>query len=74
MKTFKDFYEIEKAKPTPPTPAQVWMKKMATLTCSSEQTVKTWLCGSRVPDALARKVLSDYLGTPENELFPDIND
>lgn len=37
----------------------------------SASTVYRWLKGDFAPDAIKRKVISDFLGIPEKELFPD---
>lgn len=38
----------------------------------SRITVYRWLRGDFVPDPLKRKVIADYLGKSENELWPDV--
>jgi len=45
-KSFFDFYEEEKSKPTA---AQVFVSKMANLTHRSENTVRMWLAGQQTP-------------------------
>ena len=37
----------------------------------NESTVYRWLRGDFIPDALKRKVISDYLNISEKELWPD---
>lgn len=38
----------------------------------NESTVYRWLRGDFVPDALKRKVISEYLNIPEKELWPNV--
>lgn len=45
--------------------------ELAKLCRVSHITVYRWLRGDFAPDALKRKVISDFLGIPEKELFPD---
>lgn len=45
--------------------------KLSKLCLVSESTVYRWLRGDFTPDPLKRKVISEYLKIPENELFPD---
>ena len=47
------------------------ISELATLCRVNESTVYRWLRGNFVPDALKRKVISDYLNIPEHELWPD---
>ena len=45
--------------------------KLAKATGRDEQSVYSWIAGRNKPDRLVRKVISDVLGMPEEELFPD---
>lgn len=38
----------------------------------SNVTVYRWLRGDFIPDALKRKVIADYLGKSEKELWPNV--
>ena len=38
----------------------------------NESTVYRWLRGDFVPDALKRKVISEYLNIPAKELWPNV--
>ncbi|MDD7461580.1 MAG: helix-turn-helix transcriptional regulator [Prevotellaceae bacterium] len=45
--------------------------ELAKLCRVSNITVYRWLRGYFAPDALKRKVISDFLEVPEEELFPN---
>lgn len=47
------------------------ISKLMKLCRVNESTVYRWLRGDFTPDPLKRKVISEYLKIPENELFPD---
>ncbi|MCQ2299672.1 MAG: hypothetical protein MJZ81_06075 [Bacteroidales bacterium] len=64
--TFKEFYEVEKEKPTP---AAAFISRIAKATCKEETTVRMWLMGRQVPDALTIKVIAEELGTTPETLF-----
>ena len=66
-KSFFEFYNDEKKKPTP---AQVFVCKIAKLTHRSEYTVRQWLAGSYCPDELAINTIAKELGVEPNSLFP----
>lgn len=66
--TFKELYESEKAKQAP---SKVFVRRCAMATRSSEQTVRSWLCGSRNPDALAKAAIAMEFGMDVEELFPE---
>lgn len=72
MKTFKDYYNEEKKKdkPLPLKPSQIFVKRIAKRTCCSEQTVRGWLCGSRIPDDLTQKTIAKLLKAKPEDLFP----
>lgn len=48
------------------------MKQLASLCRVSYNTVYRWMRGDFVPDSLKRKVIADYLGKPEKELWPNV--
>ena len=66
--TFKDYYLREKAKPSP---AQNFLTDMAQLTKRSSVTVRMWLQGKKVPDALTQSLIAERLNTDASTLFPD---
>ena len=45
--------------------------KLSKLCRVNKSTVYRWLRGDFIPDPLKRKVISEYLKIPENELFPN---
>ncbi len=45
--------------------------KLAILCRVSNITVYRWLRGDFIPDALKRKIIADYLGKSEEELWPN---
>lgn len=47
--------------------------EIETATRSSHSTVYQWLTGRKNVPPLKRKVISDMLGLPEDELFPNTN-
>ena len=48
------------------------MTDLAKLCRVSYVTVYRWLRGDFAPDALKRKIISDYLNIPEKELWPNV--
>lgn len=48
------------------------ISELAKLCRVNESTVYRWLRGDFIPDALKRKVISDYLNISEKELWPDV--
>lgn len=70
-KTFKEIYEGYAKRPPLPTPRKEFVSRMADLTKKSEATVKMWVMGRQVPDALTQSVISKELGIPEEVLFPE---
>jgi len=55
-------------------PKKGFIKKISELTCRSEFTVRMWICGRQQPDALAQRVIADYLGEEDPAtLFPAKN-
>lgn len=64
--TLKEFYLIEKEKPTP---AQVLVRKIADATCREEATVRQWLSGTQIPNLKARERIAHIVGLPAEELF-----
>ena len=45
-----------------------FIANLARVTRSQEGSVKHWLCGTRVPNKLAKKEISKYLGIKEEEI------
>ncbi len=65
--TLKEIYEDKKNEPSP---AQVFITRLAKATCRKEQTVRQWLSGIQTPNDLVKKRISAELNIPEDELFP----
>lgn len=61
----KDYYTELKDKPVE------LQKKLAELCSVTENTAWRWLNGKLTPDPLKRKLISEYLNIPEDELFPE---
>lgn len=66
-KTFNDLYNESKSKPTP---AQEFVALVARITHRSEFTVRMWLSGQQVPDALVQSVIAEHFGVAVEGLFP----
>ena len=65
--TFREVYENL---PSVITPKMEFVKRMAKLTCRSENAVRQWIAGARVPDQLAQRTIEQELGIPAEALFP----
>lgn len=68
--TFKELYESKKRKDTP---AQEFVKKVASITKRKEITVRMWISGAQRPDRLAAAMIAQWTGVDAAELFPDRN-
>ena len=66
--TLKDLYQIEKAKPNP---AQVFIEKIAEVTCREPSTVRQWLSGTQTPNQKAKERIARHFGQHVSELFPE---
>lgn len=66
-KTFKMLYDERKSKPTP---AQEFISEVASITHRTTNTVRMWLSGQQVPDALAQSIIADHFGVDAVGLFP----
>lgn len=67
--SLKELYLREKEKPTP---AQVFINDIATLTKRSVHTVRMWLQpGHQEPDALAKSLIAEKFGIDVEILFPE---
>ena len=51
-KTLKELYLEEKEKPTP---AQLFVTRIAEITCREESTVRQWLSGIQTPNQRAKR-------------------
>lgn len=65
--TLKQLYEDKKNEPSP---AQVFISRLAKATCRRETTVRQWLSSIQTPNELVKKRISAELDVPVDELFP----
>ena len=49
------------------------IKKIAELTSSTELSVYRWIAGTIDPPLVKKKIISEYLNKPIEELFPTTN-
>lgn len=70
--TLKELYAKAKEQPKPDTPANAFIREVASVTKKSEIAVRRWLSeGGIEPDALTKDVLARHFGTTAQELFPE---
>lgn len=55
-----------------PNERETTILELAKLCRVSRQTVYRWLQGKFLPDPLKRRVIAEYLGKEEKELFPNV--
>lgn len=55
-----------------PNERETTILELAKLCRVSRQTVYRWLQGAFLPDPLKRRVIAEYLGKEEKELFPNV--
>ena len=67
QRTLKRLYLREKNKPTH---AKTFIKELAKVTIKSEWAVRKWISGEIEPEDETKKVISEYLDIPVEELFP----
>lgn len=70
-KTFRELYRAELKKPTP---ASVFISRVAEVTMRKENTVRMWLAGRQQPDKLAKEKIAELLGVDADGLFPAAED
>lgn len=70
-KTFRELYRAELKKPTP---ASVFISRVAEATMRKENTVRMWLAGRQQPDKLAKEKIAELLGVDADGLFPAAED
>ncbi len=68
--TLKEIYAKAKNQPKPETPANAFVREVATVTKKSEIAVRRWLSGESQPDALTQEVLARHFNTTPDTLFP----
>lgn len=67
-RTLKELYLEEKEKPTP---AQLFVTRIAEITCREESTVRQWLSGIQTPNQRAKERIAAALGSDVDILFPE---
>lgn len=67
-KSLKELYLEEKEKPTP---AQLFVARIAEITCREESTVRQWLSGVQTPNQRAKERIAAAFGVDVNILFPE---
>lgn len=66
--TFIDLYHKEGKKPTP---RQAFIETVARVTKKSPITIKNWINGRQVPDALTVDVIAKHFDCDPSALFPE---
>lgn len=69
--TLQELYQQEKKKPTP---GAKFIAKIAEAAKVKESAAQQWVTGARMPRALAREKISEVLGNPVCELFPQVKE
>lgn len=65
--TLREMYdEVRKG----PTPGQAFIREVMAVTQKTEITVRRWIAGEVVPDALTRSVLAKHFKCDPADLFP----
>jgi hypothetical protein len=72
--TLKELFDQEGKKPSPPSPKELWLHKVAKATGKKPSTVITWLYGYRQPDKASALLLERYFKTDIHKLIPNYND
>lgn len=73
-KSFKDLYdELDIPAIQSRLDKREFIKRCAKVTKKSEGTVRSWLSGKWIPDALTQEALSNEFGIPSEQLFPQKN-
>lgn len=68
--TLKELYDKARKNPTP---GVVFIAEVAEVAKKSEITVRRWISGEVIPDALTRSVLAEHFKCQPEELFPNAN-
>lgn len=66
--TFLDLYLKEGEKPTP---RQAFITEVARITKKSPITIKNWISGRQIPDALTVEVIAKHFDCEPAALFPE---
>lgn len=65
--SLKDLYEERKKAPNP---AKQLIEEIARITNRSELTVRLWISGHHVPEAIITKVIADHFHIDPDYIFP----
>lgn len=68
--TFRMLYDSLPERNSVKAPKTEFVERIAAVTMKSTKTVRCWLAGVQVPDALAQSMIEKELGIPCSELFP----
>lgn len=71
--TLREMLAEQDKKPSPPSPKQIWLQKVAKATGKKPSTVIAWIYGSRQPEPSAAKLLERYFKTDIKSLIPNYN-
>ena len=66
--TLKELYEEARKNPTP---GVAFIREVMDVAQKTEITVRRWISGEVVPDALTRRVLADHFKCQPEDLFPN---
>lgn len=70
--TLKELYDNAKKQPKPLTPSYAFVLEVARVTKRSEITVRKWIAGDAIPDALTQETLARHFKTSPEALFPKV--
>lgn len=65
--TLKELYEQARKEPTP---GVAFIQEVMKVTKKSEITVRRWISGEVIPDALTRTVLAQHFNCKPEDIFP----
>lgn len=68
--TFKELYDNLPERSAVKAPKTEFVERIASITMKSVKTVRCWLAGIQVPDALTQSMIEKELGIPCTSLFP----
>lgn len=68
--SFRQIYNQLPDRSTVKAPKTEFVERIANVTMKSTKTVRCWLAGTQVPDALTQSMIEKELGIPCTSLFP----
>lgn len=66
--TLRELYEEARKSPTP---GVAFVREVMAVTRKTETTVRRWISGEVIPDALTRSVLAEHFHCNPEDLFPN---